>query len=171
MMVGDTRLELKSTNKAFARDLMTSEVMSLYGVTSPEDVAAVSELRLSAVSLGEAFALDSPPLFNRVVALRIYQHLVPMVQESAKRAIFGCATSTRGGVTPTSEPCRIHAADTDSLDIVLLDEHLSFTHGNRTLQVPEGTSVQVMMDHEPRKRMSDDGIGCDGERSQFDASF
>jgi len=169
-LVGDGRLELKSTNKAFARELMVSEVLSLYGVTSPEVIRGVTDLRLEG-RLARALVSDSPPLVCRAVALRIHQHLVPIVQESAKRSLHGCATSTRGSVASTNEACRIHAAGTDGLDVVLLGEHLAFTHGTRTLEVPEGTSVRVLMDRGPRERRCEGGSSSDCERARGDESF
>ena len=174
ILIGDPRLEMKATKRAFAREPFATEILSLHGITSSTIGAAVVKLNLGDGQLPLLLGDDMPPIMCRVLSLRLHQHLVPITQESAKRSLLGCATSTRGGAVghgPVLEMCRFRAADTAGLDVVLLEHDEHFTAGNRTLVVPQGTSVRVTDDRSQHERVSDDGSGCDHLRADHDPSF
>ena len=88
--------------------------------------------------------------------------------------MWGSAEGTRGGDGAedlVSEPCRIRKADTDGLDLVLLDHDISFTAGARTMVVAKGTSVRLTSDRSHREMLTVDGSSEDYRRPLSDPSF
>jgi hypothetical protein len=151
LLIGDGRLELRSSSRVFAREAMVGEALSLYGLVDKALVTAVGELEMSAVELAAALENESPPNFNRAQSLALHQYLVPETQISARIATMGDrrGTSGTGGVSAMKgEKCRIVPADMSALDVKVLKKALTFGAGAQMLRVPAGTSVEVVSELE-----------------------
>ena len=171
-LVGDGRLELRSSRRVFARELLASETLSLYGVVDGVAVQSVCNLQLGASGLADGLALESPPNFNRAQALSLHQYLVPQTQFSAKAAVMGDEGATCGiGCIKAAlgESCQIKPATLHALDVKVLEDPVVFGDGRQMLRVPAGTSVEVVSEHRAlgsgTRGPSGGGCGdwCDGE--------
>ena len=82
--------------------------------------------------------------------MRLYQHLVPQAQESAKRMMHGEESVTKGGSKDLravqGEECVIERVELPGWDVISLERDRFFSVGRRMLCVAAGTVVQVVGD-------------------------
>ena len=84
---------------------------------------------------------------NRVLGLRMYQHLVPQMKNSAMKRAYGAPRASRGADdTPRPVPgekCVLDRPDLPGLDLVTLEQDECFAVGGYMLRVKAGTTVVV----------------------------
>ena len=153
-LIGDARLERRDSGQVCVRRLYVKERLSLAGIVDEGEVGEILGLRTAQRGgdewLGEFLALETPPITNRALALRLYQHLVPQAQESAKRMMHGEESVTKGGSKDLravqGEECVIERVELPGWDVISLERDRFFSVGRRMLCVAAGTVVQVVGD-------------------------
>jgi site-specific DNA-cytosine methylase len=168
-LIGDNRLERKSSGRVCVRELFVKERLSLAGIDDEAAIVSILALRSKVRDnegwLTEFLALEAPPITNRALALRLYQHLVPQVQEAARRMMHGDDASTRGGAPDLravlGEECIMVQVDLPDWDVISLAQDRFFSVGRRMLCVPEGTVVKVVGDR--RATLREPEGWCEGD--------
>jgi hypothetical protein len=160
-LIADKRLERKDSGKACVRDLFVEEVMSLWGAPDEEHVKAVVSRCDGAAEVLALMRDETPLLTNQVLGLRLYQHLVPQLQSSARKRVYGKACTTEGAeIEPRPRPgesCGIERPSIPGLDLKVLERDEHFAVGDEMLCVKAGTTVTVVT-RRPKRAESTEGL-------------
>jgi hypothetical protein len=157
-VIGDGRLVKRGDPSVVTREYTLPELLSIFGITDERSVERIrlcveqgADKRGSGCSalLYKMLLEEVPPLTNRALGLRIYQGLVPVLQNAAKRAMHGRGSGATAGATdgphlaPT-DVCELHGAAERALGTRRLTEAVCFTANGTTMRFEVGVWATVV---------------------------
>jgi hypothetical protein len=188
-VIGDSRMARLGSRQVSSREWLARERLALFGIHSEENVetilgCTVRDSHAGAKGADTLLSLlleEVTPGAVRILTLRLYQTLVPCLQDAAKRSVYGGSTSTRGASEAprmgTGERCVVHGSLERTADAMQLEADECFKVGGKTYRVAKGTWVTLVAEtygrHERSQMLA--GVGAppreDNLDGRGDASF